>query len=715
MKDLYDSVFAHLASKISDRINDINDDKDAAIEALEKEKEAAEAAYQAEIDAINKAIKARERELDIQQKQYNLNRLMSQRTILLYSEKKGMHYVQDTSELRQAKDDLDKAKAEKRISELEEMIEKSNAYYDNLIDQTEQYYDTMIELLEDQKSKFEDLQDLLDEAQMQGLLKELGINEEALLSGSTEEFNKLRDAYVGILADLNSGNQNVLSALSELSGMGTLPSYLGETSNAISDLANNAASLNENLSGVDTSNVNANLGNTAQASSDAAEKVQGVTNALNDLTNDVSNYTIPTINADNFMSSFSEDGAILTGLRGFVDRLKEICGTIPEIWDSTLAETFGEGGGSGDPLAGGLPEDTKYSSLFEPMLSALDVCKSTMEDKLQECMVAWHNFQADLSQVIGTGEGSGDSTGLGGAPSKEGGKGGGEKGSGDKKEDSANADSIVGAIQEGGALIEEALNGEEGWAASFGTAQETIHGYATGIVDCIESMVEQIIDACIEAIKAINMTEKAAGGSGNHKLPAKYSRKGHSDISFEGEAHFAGSSGLKKDEKNALLSEYGQQEMTVYPDGRYRITTEPTMADLPKGTVIYNEKQTKEILENKKDASSQYKPLVPDSIIKFAGKEMTFAEVEGLSKRFMKNVDMYHPPLMQYQKQMESIIKSLNNSVVNNNQRQMVSIGDIHITCPGVTSQEVAKQVGVELNNMFNGLHLNALQQSMIR
>ena len=64
-----------------------------------------------------------------------------------------------------------------------------------------------------------------------------------------------------------------------------------------------------------------------------------------------------------------------------------------------------------------------------------------------------------------------------------------------------------------------------------------------------------------------------------------------------GNAFANGYNGLPTDEKNALRSEYGQKEMTVYPDGRYEITETPTLSDLPKGTVIFNEKQTNRILK----------------------------------------------------------------------------------------------------------------------
>lgn len=61
---------------------------------------------------------------------------------------------------------------------------------------------------------------------------------------------------------------------------------------------------------------------------------------------------------------------------------------------------------------------------------------------------------------------------------------------------------------------------------------------------------------------------------------------------------------------------------------------------------------------------------------------------------------------------------SLNHVGTVNNIKQNqpnINVGGIHITCPGITSQEVARQVGTELNNMFNGFHLEAMQQSMMR
>lgn len=73
----------------------------------------------------------------------------------------------------------------------------------------------------------------------------------------------------------------------------------------------------------------------------------------------------------------------------------------------------------------------------------------------------------------------------------------------------------------------------------------------------------------------------------------------------------------------------------------------------------------------------------------------------------------------EHQRQMEDMAKQINyvSSVVNNNRnvQQPVINGGINITCPGVTSKEVAQQVSVEVDRIFNGMHLEAEQRSRMR
>lgn len=97
------SVISYIGDVIDDQIDLFEDQKDAAVDALEAEKEAAEEALeaekelaqekidakQAEVDAIEDAAKARKNELDLQQKQYDLERMQNQKTMLV-------NYMPDT-------------------------------------------------------------------------------------------------------------------------------------------------------------------------------------------------------------------------------------------------------------------------------------------------------------------------------------------------------------------------------------------------------------------------------------------------------------------------------------------------------------------------------------------------------------------------------------------------------------------------------------------
>ncbi len=124
--------------------NALEETKDAAVEALEAERDARLEVIEAqkeqleeqvslidrqieqkqkEIDAINDAADARQREIDLQKAQYELERMQNQHTILQYSEAEGMHYVQDTSGIRDAKEQADEAKRQIEIAGIEKEID----------------------------------------------------------------------------------------------------------------------------------------------------------------------------------------------------------------------------------------------------------------------------------------------------------------------------------------------------------------------------------------------------------------------------------------------------------------------------------------------------------------------------------------------------------------------------------------------------------------
>lgn len=182
---------------------------------------------------MREANEERKRQIDLQKAQYELERMQNQRTILQYSEEKGMHYVQDTSGIRDAKQavddaqlEIDIAKKEKEISLIEdeiELLEKQKdaiqdqiealdkqaesieKYYDKLIKEQEKMFDSMIKNLENQKSKWEELAEIQEIAEAYAAVKQaaddLGYSVEDLLNGNEAAFEDFKSRYIAIMSD----------------------------------------------------------------------------------------------------------------------------------------------------------------------------------------------------------------------------------------------------------------------------------------------------------------------------------------------------------------------------------------------------------------------------------------------------------------------------------------------------------------------------------
>ncbi|MDE6568318.1 MAG: hypothetical protein K2K70_11385, partial [Lachnospiraceae bacterium] len=300
--------------------------------------------------------------------------------------------------------------------------------------------------------------------------------------------------------------------------------------------------------------------------------------------------------------------------------------------------------------------------------------------------------------------------------------------------DSPNAPEGTSAPSTGtGSSLESAIKSETDTAmASFDQHTDKL---TNEVIPAIQSATAEMIafneaaDMDIEKTVTISyaaMGDKSSGGENTGKAYAE---------GTTGKAFANGNTGLKRNEKNALRSEYGQPELTVYPDGTTELTTQPVMSDLPKGTVIYNEEQTKKIMSNKPhtrgktyaNGTAEYsdgtiitpeghtlRPLQPGD----RGWELQKA-FEPLLQKMSGNLDyLAGNAMLEHQRQMEQMINQLSTTNVVTNNRNIqpgINVGDIHITCPGVTSREVMREVGNALDAKFRGFHNYADQQSRIR
>lgn len=155
-----------------------------------------------------------------------------------------------------------------------------------------------------------------------------------------------------------------------------------------------------------------------------------------------------------------------------------------------------------------------------------------------------------------------------------------------------------------------------------------------------------------------------------------------------------------------MRSEFGQPELTVYPNGSYEITDRPTISDLPKGTVIYDEKKTRKILDGKGGFSgvtfADGTTLTPVSSAQYdIPKSITNIEqyVEMIRKNVVDMADV--------------IVDKTSGALAARNRAQSVrpniTISGTSFTVTGVTGEQVLKQI----QGQFEGLMLNAYQSVM--
>ena len=589
MKDLYESVMSGIISRIDDHIDKLNDQKDAAIDALEAQKDAAISAIEAErdarkealeeqkkqlqtqidliqsqidakqdeIDAINDAADATKRQADLEKALYEQKRAQEQRVNKVYSgQDRGFIYEADTSSIREADEAVEDAQREIRIANIEQeikvlekrrdaledqqdlidqqldeldeyydkLISNTEAYYDNLIASTEAAWDEIIKGFEETKSRWEELQELEEQAEFEANLRELGLSLDDVLNMSESQFAAFKDNYLGILADIYAGNDQMISSMSDLANvdMSALPGYLEETQQYIDMLSN----------GIDFTNLNDSLSSTITGFENAAKAAGILTGAIT-----------------GGGGSNSEEGS--------------------EGGQGKEGEGSGGEGGSGNSLLGatetlktqGVENITEFGNAF-----------SSGEDEEGGESVAGKVMKATASIVGATGGGgSGKGKGKG---SKEGSSEGG-------------ADSLMSGVA---LQTEAALDEEAGIPAQISKWQE-LDEALDGIITKLDTIKEKL-----EGLSEIDFSISGLFGGIGH-FEGTVNKTGKTGNSYASGS--SGSYGIPAREHNAMISEFGP-EIAVYPNGTYKLFTEPSIVDLPQGTAIFNTRQTLDILKGNK-------------------------------------------------------------------------------------------------------------------
>lgn len=264
----------------------------------------------------------------------------------------------------------------------------------------------------------------------------------------------------------------------------------------------------------------------------------------------------------------------------------------------------------------------------------------------------------------------------------------GSEGTDSKGLNTEDSNTLTGALQTSAIVAEESITPQI----------ELMNGYTSAIQGAIEK-----INELISSIDKLNAKSINLGVGGLSSVNHAEGTVGNAFANGTGKYN-----GLAHNEKNALRSEYGQPELTVYPNGQHELTTEPTMSDLPKGTVIFNEKQTRKILSNKGKAIGNafangtiLRPLQQGD----RGYELV-KTAEQLKDKIISNMI---PSIDSINKNVELFAKTVSN-VRNNNQQINNTIENVNVTCPGITSNDVARQIGNALRKEFSGMSSNANQ-----
>ncbi|MBO5054860.1 MAG: hypothetical protein J6C64_00690 [Lachnospiraceae bacterium] len=460
MKSLYDSALSGISKLMGSRIDALTQSKEAAVAGLEAQQAASEAAYQAqiddiqtqidaidslideknkqvdaineEIDKINEASKARKREIDLQKAQYELERMQNQRTTLQYTEGKGMHYVQDTGGVRDAREavtgireEIQVAELEKQISLIEkeidllegrkdalksqqdalrQMMDESNNYYDTLIKQQETYWNSLIQNLEQQKSKWEQLAEIEEIAdaysKVQQVFGSMGYTIEDILNGNEQAFEDFKSKYVSLISDLNSNSSftdglsyavgssedSLNSFLDKAQGISDCLGAIEEKASVLSGMDTGAGGISDTISGIsDALNsfpADENINNLAAAFINLGDAIKGVSDAIGINSEETVGSLIGALQSISGLSLSTSPESDENKDPGIISQFSILKNAVDEVTNAISGGGSGSSPGNGSSPSGtGMNTGTAKSGTGG-LTGAMDALKSAAEEAL---------------------------------------------------------------------------------------------------------------------------------------------------------------------------------------------------------------------------------------------------------------------------------------------------------------------------------------------
>ena len=433
MESLYNSALSGISKLLGNRIDAIEKEKDAILDALEEEKDAHLEVYesqikakqeiidsiQKEIDRMREANEERKRQINLQQKQFDLERLQNQRTIMTYKNGQVV-YETDTREIFEAREQVEDAKFGIEISKKEkeitlikeeiELLEKQKesveSYYDKMIEQQEKYFDSLIKNLEMQKSKWEELADIKEVAEAYSAIEQvfgdLGYTVEDVLNGSEGAFEDFKSKYISILSEMNSNTsfgEGLDYAVKELdkslSTLGKDTQGLDDLSSKIDEVTSSVGNVTNAINGSSGTSTTSNKQNEEGGGNVSSGTGSNLKDALADQTEDA---LVKLEEQSNAFSGGEES------LEGAVQKVVEkIAGGSSEEGEEISKASGEESEADATNLKGAI--QAQYDTASEVIPPEIELFES-LKGSIQNCVTELNNMITALEKISALESGS---------------------------------------------------------------------------------------------------------------------------------------------------------------------------------------------------------------------------------------------------------------------------------------------------------------------
>ncbi|MBD5466690.1 MAG: hypothetical protein HDR21_00885 [Lachnospiraceae bacterium] len=233
----------------------------------------------------------------------------------------------------------------------------------------------------------------------------------------------------------------------------------------------------------------------------------------------------------------------------------------------------------------------------------------------------------------------------------------------------------------------------EGNSPSLAGALQNTYDIASEVLPEEVKMMNAITEATNTAIAAINELKSTIESLSTVSTNI-------SGMPIYGNAY---ASGTRRAERGLALVGEEKPEVILTNDKKAFLAKQPTLLSMEGGETVFNGDATARMLKARgfRQITADEFPLL---------KAFSSYSPDELRQKFAPSLSS--PATSAASSAMQNASHAVNNSSVNNS--PSYTTGDVHIHCPGITKDEVAKQIGAELTNVFSGLSLKAYQRANI-